>query len=181
MFIYAPPDASRVEREVWIRAGMFATIIALVALILVTPELLGRPSELASLPILIVAMTKDKSTFIVDVTAAVQPYLYEEVNLSIHFPDPNGTWLPGPYQAKNESFQASVYLPVDAAPFLVRAWLVDQQGNYFEANVTVRTQTDSEGRLQMVFAFPDDPHAAEVTRTPPEDFRYAVPRRGMFP
>ncbi len=179
------PIAADVDREVWVRAGMFGTIIVLVALILVTPDLLGRPSELSSAPVLLVAMTQSKAGLIVDVTGAVQAYLYENVSLNVSRENPNGTSTDLASYARTEAYNAALYVsaPTNGTVLWIHAWLVDQQKNYFELNVTMHTfnDTGNGGKLTMVFDFPDPPTMLSQDVVPPNDFRWAVPRRGLLP
>jgi len=162
---------------------MFGTIIVLVALILVTPNLLGHPSELTSIPVLIVAMTHDQGMFIVDVTGAVQAYLYKNVTLNVSRMNPNGTSTFLASYSRNDTYNAALYVPVNETPLWVHTRLVDQQDNYFEYNVTMSTFNDSSNfdKLTMVLSFPDDPGTATRNVVPPADFRWPVPRRGMLP
>ncbi len=162
---------------------MFGTIIVLIALILITPDLLGHPSELTSIPVLIVAMTPNQSTFIVDVTGAVQAYLYRNVTLNVTRINANGSSTGLGSYARNDSYNAALYIPANETPLWVHARLVDQQDNYFEYNVTVSTKnaTGSGNPPTMVFKFPDDPGTGTREVVPPADFRWPVPRRGMLP
>lgn len=175
------PIAAHVEREVALRAAMFGTIIVLVVFILVTPTLLGRPSELTSVPVLIVAMTHDESSFIVDVTGAVQAYLYENISLHVSTMGPGHANTTRGTYARNDTYNAAIYVPANATPLFIHARLVDQQGNYFEYNLTVGTFNDSANanKLTLVFTFPDDAGTTARYVVPPTDFRWAVPRRGM--
>ncbi len=171
------------DREVWLRAGMFGTIIVLVGLILITPNLMGRPSELTSIPVLIVAMTHDQGTFIVDVTGAVQAYLYQNVTLNVSRENPNGTNTSLGSFARNDTYNAALYVPANTTPLWIHVRLVDQQGNYFEYNLSVSTFNDPNNgyKLTVVFNFPDDPGTASRTYVPPLEFRWPVPRRGLLP
>ncbi len=164
-----------------LRAGMFGTIIVLVVFILVTPTLLGRPSELTSVPVLIVGMTHDESSFIVDVAGAVQAYLYENITLTVSTMGPDHTNTTRGAYARNDSYDAAVYVPANATPLFIHTRLVDQQGNYFEYNLTVSSFNDTANanKLTLVFTFPDDVGTAARNVVPPTDFRWAVPRRGM--
>ena len=169
----------------WVRAGMFATIITLMALILLTPTLLGHPSELTAIPALIVAMTPDHATIIVDVTAAAQAYLYKNITLTVSHMDvtANYTNITEASFARNDSYNAALYVPANATPLWIHTWLIDQQDNFFEYNVTVSRFNDPNngGQLTMVFNFPDEPGTATRYAVPPADFRWPVPRRGMLP
>jgi len=162
---------------------MFGTIIVLVSLILVTPSLLGRPSELTSIPVLIVAMTHDQSSIIVDVTAAVQAYLYDNVTLEVKHMNPDFSNVTLVQYSENDTYNVQAKVPASQAPLWIHATLVDLQGNYFEYNVTVRTFNDANNgyKLTMVFNFPDDPREATRYTVQPSDFRWPIPRRGVMP
>src|SRR5438094_9255234 len=72
------------------RGGMVLSILALVVLILVTPSLLGRTStELASVPLLTIGMSRNESAFIVNLGAAVQAYQYDLVSMTLNVSDPS--------------------------------------------------------------------------------------------
>jgi hypothetical protein len=161
---------------------MFATIIVLGALILVTPNLLGHPSELASLPILIVAMTHDQKALVVDVTAFSQAYMYDNITLEVHHLNPDNSTVPYSSAAGNDTYSESLDVPVNATPLFIHTRLVDHQENYFEINVTMRLSTDANEKVVMVFRIPDDQGSTTVyLRTPPDEFRWPVPRKGMLP
>ena len=166
----------------WVRAGMFGTIIVLVALILITPSLLGHPSELTSLPVLIVAMTHNETSFIVDVTGAVQAYLYRSIALTVSQMNSDGTNGTQWSYTRNDAYSAAVYVPANATPLWIHTKLLDQQDNYFEYNVTMHTFNDTANgnRLTMLFNFPDDEGTMARYVVPPADFRWPVPRRGMI-
>lgn len=172
------------EREVVARVAMVLSILALVVLILITPSLLGRPSpELASLPLLIIGMSRDNSTFIVEVGAAVQAYRYDAIRLAIVASQPwnsSRVWL-NQTVLRNDTYGYGTSVPSNAT-FTIGAYFVDHQGNYFEYNVTARTRRDPDSRLAMVFTFPEPDNATtEITRYPPDDFRWVIPRRGTLP
>ncbi len=165
-----------------IRAGMFGTIIVLVVLILATPTLLGHPSELSSAPVLLVAMTHAGSTLVVGVTGAVQAYLYDNITLNVSRENPNGTSTSLGWFAQNDTYTAELYVPApeNSTVLWIHVRLVDQQQTYFEFNVTMSLDATSTGHLTMVFNFPDVQDAAPQRVVPPDDFRWAVPRRGML-
>lgn len=160
---------------------MVVSILALVALILATPSLLGRTTpELASLPLLTIGMSKNESFFLVNVGGAVQAYRYEMIRLSFNgtHPSLNRTML------VNDTYYHYALIPRNSSViFTVDAYLVDQQGNYFEYNVTARTEQDATNRIVMVFTFPyeTDNVGTVIRRTPPEDLRQPIPRRGTLP
>ena len=164
---------------------MVLSVFSLVGLILWTPSLLGRPApELASLPLLIIGMSLNQSTFIVNIGSAFSPYRYEVIRISINGTQPwgsgnaswNGTW------SWNDTYGDHAWVPANAT-FSIRPYLVDQQHNYFEYNVSVRTEKDVNGKTVMVFTFPHEPDNEKTIlyRTASEDLRWAIPRRGTLP
>ncbi|TLZ53768.1 MAG: hypothetical protein E6K12_08630 [Methanobacteriota archaeon] len=169
------------EREVWMRGAMVLSILALVVLILVTPTLLGRrSSELASVPLLSIGMDRNESAFIVNLGAVVQAYQYDLVRMTLNGSDPavNRT-----YQ-ENETFGFHVWVPGNAT-FSVHVYLldqlVDQRRNYFEYNVSVHLDKDSQNRTVMVFTFPFEKDNQEIRITRPDDFHRVIPARGTLP
>jgi hypothetical protein len=174
------------EREIWIRAAMFSTVVVLAALILVTPDLQGHPTPLASIPVLIVAMTPDKAALVIDVTAGVSPYLYRSVRLTVT-PDGGGNGT-GASNVTGGNWTYNAFLriaangtsrlPANGSLLLIHVRLVDQDGNLFEDNVTIKTSNVSNGQIQMLFAFPDDQNAGTIVKTTPDNFLRAIPRRG---
>lgn len=171
------------EREVAVRAGMFATIIVLVGLIFITASSMPHSVQLASLPELIVAMTSNQTEFVIDVTGALQATLYASLELQVNHINPDGANVSLATYARNDSYNAALYVPANETPLWIHTRLVDQQGNYFEYNMTVQTFHDSNnaGRLTMVFNFPDPPKGATQYRVPPSDLRQPIPRRGTIP
>ena len=163
---------------------MVLSILALVGLIFATPNLLGLPSPgLDSLPLLIIGMSRNESSFIVNVDAAVQAYRYNEIRVSI-----NGSQLWNNSRSwvnqtafRNDSYAYQTWVPSNAT-FTVHTYLVDQLGNYFEYNVTARAKKDSGNRTVMFFTFPDEDNPSmEESRIAPVDFRWLIPRRGTLP
>jgi len=158
---------------------MVVSILVLVVLIVVTPILLGRQSsELASLPLLIIGMSRNESAFIVNLGAAVQAYQYAFIRLTINGSDPavNETY--------NETYAygLSRWVPANVT-FSVNVYFVDRQRNYFEYNVTAQVMKDPENRTVMLFTFPHEGANAgpPVRQFPPDDFRLVIPRRGTRP
>ncbi len=188
------PIAAPVEREVWVRAGMFGAIIVLVALILATPSLMGHPPALASLPILVIGVTPASANpaenLTVYVAASVQAYLYREIAVNVtRLNDTNATvaWtnLSQPYTYGMEAkapLNLSRCAPTVCEGYRIHVWLLDQQDNYFEYNVSGRVYYDQTTfKLTLAFQFPDDSPTTVVTRVPPDDLRVAIPRRGTLP
>lgn len=172
------------EREVVARVVMVLSILALVALILITPVLLGRPSpELASLPLLIIGMSRDNTTFIVDVGAAVQAYRYDAINLTIVASQPwnnSRVWI-NQTILLHDRYGYQTAVPSNAT-FTIDAYFVDNQQNYFEYNVTAHAEREPGDRLAMIFTFPleADNLTTVIRRHPPDDFRWVIPRRGTL-
>ena len=169
---------------------MFATIMILVALVLITPSFLGHPTELASLPLLMVALAHDQTSLLIDVTSWSQPYLYYNITLDVGYETLANVTVPYANQTLSDAYSDSLYVPTRVNTMYdlyrnsldVHTKLVDRQGNYFEINVTVRLSLDSNSKPVMVFHFPDDKGStATVTITPPDDFRWPVPRKGVMP
>lgn len=167
----------------WIRAGMFGTIIVLVAMILVTPSFLPHPSALTSLPVLIVAMTSNQKSVVVDVTGALEAYLYDNITMNVTQIGSANATEPAYNVGLNDTYNLEVYIPANLTSWRIHVWLTDRQGNYFEYNLTLRVFLNPAigDRITMSFTFPDDPGTAEQFVTPPSDFRWYVPRRGVLP
>jgi len=167
------------EREVWIRGAMVLSILALVVVILVTPTLLGRrSSELASVPLLIIGMDRNKSAFIVNLGAAVQAYQYDLVRITFNgsVASVNGTY------EENQSFGFHRWVPGNAS-FSVHVYLVDRERNYFEYNVSARREKDMDNRIVIVLTFPfeKDRVGTKIQTYPPDYFRQVIPPRGSLP
>jgi hypothetical protein len=171
------------ERELWIRGTMVLSILALMVVILVTPTLLGRrSSELASVPLLTIGMDRNESAFIVNLGAVVQAYQYDLVRMTLNGSVPS---VNRPYQ-ENETFGFHIWVPSNVT-FSLHVYLldqlVDQRRNYFEYNVSVHLDKDSQNRTVMVFTFPfEKDKQGTVTRvTRPDDFHQVIPPRGTLP
>ena len=166
------------DRAAWARAGIVVAILVLLAMILITPTLIGRSPELGSLPLLIVGLTQDRSTFVVDVGGVVGRYMYANVTLEVR------GILNASYEAEameNDTYGVHIRVPVNAtASFSVHTYLVDRQKNYFEYNVTVDLGRDDQDRSVLIFTLPDETAPRQERRTPPEDFRWPVPLRGAL-
>jgi hypothetical protein len=167
---------------------MLFSILALVALIVVTPFLLGRPNpEVTAQPVLIIGMNKNESSFIVTLRAAADGYQYDLLRLTINGSNPSANWTFNETHNETEVYDLHRWVPGNAT-FSVNAYVVDRQQNYFEYNVTTRGEKDGNGHAVMVFTFPFEPDRQdeEVRRMPSEedfrrgDFRLAFPRRGTL-
>lgn len=164
------------------RGGMVVSILVLVVLILITPVLLGRPpSELASLPLLIIGMSRNESAFIVNLGAAINAYQYDLVRLTINGSDSSADWNFTENYTENDTYGFHRWVPRNVT-FSVNVYFVDHQRNYFEYNVTARAIKDLDNRTAMVFTFPNEGDGrSEVRLYPPDDFRLEIPRRGDLP
>lgn len=164
------------EREIKVRAVMVLTILVLAALILITPGLLGRPSELSSLPVLIIGLTKQGQEFIVDVEGAVQAYFYDRIGLEVSSL-PDGSSVAS--LQEDEIYSLYLRLPAnETGAYLVHAFLLDQLGNYFEYNVTMWASRDLENRTLLSVSLIDEDSPQTIRVSPPADFRWVIPRRG---
>src|SRR5437899_11329290 len=105
---------------------MALTIVALVGLILATPSLLGRPTtELTSWPLLIVGMSANDSTFIINLGAAVQAYRYDEIRLTTNGSEPAANQAHDWFDTTEEHTR----MPANATLSLQPS-LDDRQGDY---------------------------------------------------
>ena len=165
------------DRAAWARAGIVVAILVLLAMILITPTLIGRSPELGSLPLLIVGLTQDQSTFVVDVGGAVGRYMYANVTLEVRGIQ-NAAYEA---EAENDTYGVHIRVSVNVTrSFSIHTYLVDRQDNYFEYNVTVDLGRDDQGRFVLIFTLPDEAAPRQERRTPPEDFRWPVPLRGAL-
>jgi len=165
-----------------VRGGMVVSILVLVVLIVITPVLLGRPSsELASLPLLIIGMSRNDSAFIVDLGAAINAYQYDLVRLTINGSDSTADWNFTENYTENDTYGFHRWVPGNVT-FSVNVYFVDHQRNYFEYNVTARAMKDSDNRTVIVLTFPfeRDNVGTVVRQYPPNDFRLVIPRRGSL-
>jgi len=169
------------------RGGMVLSILALVVLILVTPSLLGRTStELASVPLLTIGMSRNESAFIVNLGAAVQAYQYDLVRMTLNGSDPSVNRT----VEENDTYGFHIWIAANVT-FSLHVYFVDHVGrtglrrNYFEYNVSVGREMDSQNRTVMVFTFPyeKDRQGAPIRITRPDggDLHLVIPARGTVP
>ncbi len=176
------PIAKIVERETWVRTAIFAAIIILVVLILVTPSLMGRAPPLTSLPILVMGVTPDQGNLTVFVAGSVQAYLYDDITVNVTRFNRENVSVGWTNASESYTYGIEVKAKLNLTYWRIHVWLLDQQDNYFEDNVTVRVYVDPNNsyRLTLAFTFPDDNSSMIVTRVPPDDYRVAIPRRGSL-
>lgn len=179
------------EREELARGAMVVSILALVALILVTPVLLGRPNpEATAQPVLIIGMPRNESWFIVTLRAAADAYRYDVIRLTINGSNASANWTFNETVTEFEVYDLHRWVPGNTT-FSVNAYFVDRDRNYFEYNVTARAERDANGDTVMVFTFPSerDRFGQELRRMPDDpscptcsyDFRLGIPLRGSIP
>lgn len=161
---------------------MFGAIIVLVVLILITPSLMGHPTVLTP-PVLIVAVTPDRTNLTIYVTASVQAYLYDDITVNLTRLDATNASVAWTNVSQTYTYGVELKVPLNLTYWRVHVWLRDEQDNYFEDNVSVRVFLDAsnQNQLTLAFTFPDDKSAATVTRSWMDDFRVAIPRRGTLP
>ena len=161
---------------------MFAAIIALVVLILVTPGFMGHPTPLTP-PILIVGVTPGQANLTLYVTASVQAYLYDDITVNLTRLDASNASVGWANLSESYTYGIELKVPLNLTFWHIHVWLRDQQDNYFEDNVTLRTYHDAGNgyRLTLAFTFPDEHSSTVVTRVPPDDYRVPIPRRGTLP
>jgi hypothetical protein len=124
-------------------------------------------------------MSQNKTWFIVNIGAAFQTYRYDLVRMTINGTGPSVNWS----HSEAEVYSFHRWVPGNAS-FSVHVYLVDQGKNYFEFNVTARSERDSNNQVVMVITFPleKDYRGMEIRKYPPaEDFRQGIPRRGSVP
>ena len=160
---------------------MFAAIIVLVALILVTPRLMGHPSPLAP-PLLIVGVTPDQANLTIYIAASIQANLYDDITLNVTRLNAANQSVAWTNVSEAFSYGIEMKVPLNLTYWRIHVWLLDQQDNYFEYNVSLRTFLDRSNSFQLTMAFtsPDDNSTTVATAVPPDDFRVPIPRRGTL-
>ena len=147
---------------------MVAVIPALIVLILITPNLIGRPAVLSAIPILIIGMTE--SNVVIDVDGAVDHYRYRTIQLQLLGLD-------------NMSFQENltatesygldfVFSRNVTSVFDISVLVENQEGNTFALNATVFTGEDEFGEYIAVSR--RDEFRTDIVYVP-ADFRTLIP------
>lgn len=150
------------------RGAMVAVIPALVVLILITPNLMGRPAVLSAIPILIIGMTE--SNVLIDVDGAVDHYRYRTIQLQLLGLD-NMSFQEN--RTATESYGLDfVFSRNVTSVFDISVLVANQDGNTFALNATVFTGEDEIGEYIAV-------SRRDVFRTDvvylPADFRTFIP------
>lgn len=161
---------------------MFGAIIALVVLILVTPSLMGRPAVLTP-PILIVGVPPTQTNLTLYVSASVQATLYDVITLNLTRLNAANESVGWNNVTETYTYGIELKVPFNQTYWRIHVWLEDEQHNYFEDNVTLRTYADPNNGYKLTFAFTfvDDKPPTVVTRVAPDDYRIPIPLRGTLP
>lgn len=150
------------------RGAMVAVIPALVVLILITPNLVGRPSVLSAIPILIIGLTE--SDVVIDVSGAVDHYRYRTIQLTVLGLD-NMSFNETLVESEVYSLDLTV-LRNATSVFDISVVVANQEGNTFALNATVFTGTDETGDYVAVSR--RDELRTDIAYAP-ADFRTLIP------
>lgn len=161
--------ARRMRLELVKRVAMVAVIPVLLAVILVTPSLMGRPTVLSAIPALIIGLTDE--AVVIDVHGAVDHYLYRSIYLHLQGED-NLSF----HQSleKLETYDLDISFDRNATvAFDLYVLIADRQGNTFALNGTVFTGHDDAGDY---VAMTDRDTMWTVVVHTPSDLRALVPK-----
>jgi len=154
--------------EIAVRTAMVAVIPALIVLILVTPGLMGRPSVLSAIPILIVGLTD--ANVVIDVHGAVDHYRYRTIIVIIEGQDNVSARYNG---SETETFDVDMSIPRSAtAVFDLSVLVANREGTTFALNATVFTGTDEVGDF---VSLTDRDTMRTTIAYAPADFRTLIP------
>jgi len=157
------------QLEVVKRGAMVAVLPALLALILVTPGLMGRPTVLSAIPALVIGLTETR--VVIDVHGAVDHYMYRSIAIELQGQDNVSFRMRA---VERESYDLQVNLSRNATQaFDLYVLIVDRQGNAFALNGTVFQGTDEGGDF---VSMTDRSTLRTGLYRPPADFRALVPR-----
>jgi len=151
------------------RVAMVAVIPVLLAVILVTPSLMGRPTVLSAIPALIIGLTDE--AVVIDVHGAVDHYRYRSIHLHLQGED-NLSF----HQSleKLETYDLDISFDRNATvAFDLYVLIADRQGNTFALNGTVFTGHDDTGDY---VAMTDRDTMWSVVSHAPSDFRALIPK-----
>lgn len=155
--------------EVAKRVAMVAVIPILLAVILATPSLMGRPSVLSAIPALIIGVTENE--VVIDVHGAVDHYRYRSIYLHLQGED-NLSFHQSLEKLQAYDLDVSFYRNATAA-FDLYVLIADRQGNTFALNGTVFTGHDDAGDY---VAMTDRDTMWTVVSRAPSDFRALIPK-----
>ncbi len=128
------------------RGAMVAVIPALIVLILITPNLMGRPPVLSAIPILIIGMTE--SNVLIDVDGAVDHYRYRTIQIQLLGLD-NMSFQENLTATESYGLDFAFSRNVTAV-FDISVLVANQEGNTFALNATVFTGEDEIGEYIAV-------------------------------
>ena len=148
---------------------MAATVPALLALILVTPGLIGRPTVLSAIPGLIIGLTD--SRVVLDLHGAVDHYLYRTIALEVRGED-NASFRISAMDRDAFDLQVNFSRNTTHA-FDVSVVMSDRQGTTFALNGTVFQGRDDGGDF---VSLTDRDTFRTVLVRPPADLRTLIPR-----
>ncbi len=159
--------------EVAKRVAMVAVIPALLAIILVTPNLMGHPTVLSAIPALIVGLTP--SEVVIDIHGAVDQYRYASIYVHLQGQDNlSFNWT----QRKTQAYDLDTTFSRNATKaFDVTVLIGDRLGNTYALNGTVFTGHDAAGDY---VSMTDRGTWRTVVTYAPADFR-ALIQRGVPP
>ena len=157
------------QAEVLKRGAMVAVIPALLAVILVTPGLMGRPTVLSSIPAVIVGLTDTR--VVIDVHGAVDHYMYRSIAISLQGQD-NVSFVMRVIEREAYDLQVNFSRNATQAVDLY-VLIADRQGNTFALNGTVFQGVDEGGDF---VSMTDRATLRTGLYRPPADFRALIPR-----
>jgi len=157
------------QLEVVKRGAMVAVIPALLALILVTPGLIGRPAVLSAIPALVIGLTG--SRVVIDIHGAVDHYMYRSISIAIRGQD-NVSFRMGATEREWSALDVNFSRNATHA-FDLTVLIQDRGGNTFALNGTAFQGRDDAGDF---ISMTDRSTLRSGLYRPPADFRALVPR-----
>jgi len=155
--------------EVVKRGAMVAVIPALLALILMTPGLMGRPTVLSAIPALVIGLTE--SQVVIDLHGAVDHYMYRLIAIVLHGEDNVSFTL---LATQRESYDLQVNFSRNATHAIdLYVLIVDRGGTTFALNGTMFQGRDDAGDF---ISMTDRGTLRTGLSRPPADVRALVPR-----
>ncbi len=155
--------------EVVKQVAMALVIPILLAVILVTPTLMGRPTTLSAIPALIIGLTDDE--VVLDVHGAVDQYRYASVYLQVQGQDNlSFSWT----DQKRQAYDLDTSFPRNATQaFDLYVLITDRQNNTYALNATVFLGHDPTGDY---IALTDRGTWRTTVAYTPSDLRALIPR-----
>ena len=155
--------------EVVKRGAMVAVIPALLAVILVTPGLMGRPTVLSAIPAVVIGLTE--THVVIDLHGAVDHYMYRSLAIAIQGQDNVSFRMAA---VERESYDLQVNLSRNATQaFDLYVLIEDRQGTTFALNGTVFHGVDDGGDF---ISMTDRSTLRTGLYRPPADFLALIPR-----